>query len=75
MENIHTDVRVSRVNSPKSEQIWSTLVEKLVPVSKMVIFNPKSDQHLISPNSKMAVSFIKIMRVKEMITTQRSFDC
>ena len=54
---------------------FGALAEKLVPVSKMVIFNPKSDQHLISPNSKMAVSFIKIMRVKEMITTQRSFDC
>ena len=50
-------------------------MEKLVPVSKMVIFNPKSDQHLISPNSNVAVSFSKIMRVKEMITTQRSFDC
>ena len=41
----------------------------------MVIFNPESDQHLISPNSNVAVSFIKIMRVKEMIITQIGFDC
>ena len=26
MENIHTDVRVSRVNSPKSEQILSLIL-------------------------------------------------
>ena len=37
--------------------------------------NPDSDQYLISPYSNMAESFIKIMRINEMITTQRSFDC
>ena len=37
--------------------------------------NPESDQHLISPYSNLAESFIKVMRIKEMITTQRSFHC
>ena len=37
--------------------------------------NPESDQHLISPYSYMAESFIEIMRIKQMITTQRNFDC
>ena len=36
--------------------------------------DPKSDQHLISPYSNTAKSFIKIMRIKEMITNTRSFD-
>ena len=36
--------------------------------------DPKSDQHPISPNSNTAKSFIKIMRIKEMITNVRSFD-
>ena len=30
--------------------------------------NPKRDQNLISPYSNTAESFIKIMRIKEMIT-------
>ena len=37
--------------------------------------NPVSDQHLISPNNNTSASFIKIMRIKEMITNLRSFDC
>ena len=37
--------------------------------------NPESDQHLNSPYSNVAVSFAEIMRIKEMITTQRSFGC
>ena len=36
--------------------------------------NPKSDQYLISPHSKTAESFTKIMRMKEMLTNLRSFD-
>ena len=39
------------------------------------LFNPENDQHLISPNSNEAKSFIKIMRIKGMIANQRSFDC
>ena len=38
-------------------------------------FNPKSDQHLISPYSNVAESFIKILRKKEVIANLRSFDC
>ena len=34
-----------------------------------------SDQHLISPNNNTSESFVKIMRIKEMITNLRSFDC
>ena len=37
--------------------------------------NPSSDQHLISPYNNTSESFIKIMRIKEMITNLRSFDC
>ena len=36
--------------------------------------NPKCDQHLISPYSNTAESFIKVMRIKEIITNQRFFD-
>ena len=35
----------------------------------------KSDQHPISPSSNAAESFIKIMRLKKMITKLRSFHC
>ena len=34
----------------------------------------KSDQHVISPYSNTAESFIEIMRIKEMITNLRGFD-
>ena len=37
--------------------------------------NTKSDQHLISPYSDTAESLIKIIRIKEMITNLRNFDC
>ena len=43
--------------------------------SKVTLKTPKSDQHLISPYSYTAESFIKIMRIKEMIANLRSFDC
>ena len=41
------------------------------------LLNPlalKSDQHLISPFSNAAGSFIKIMRIKKMIANPRTFD-
>lgn len=37
--------------------------------------NPKSDQHLISPYNVTAESFIKIVRIKEIISNHRTFDC
>ena len=37
--------------------------------------NPKSDEHLTSPYSNIAESFIKMMRIKEMIANLRGFDC
>ena len=39
------------------------------------LLDSKSDQHLISPYSNTAESFIEIMRIKEMIANQGSFDC
>ena len=56
------------------------MIEKLsdafkISESPFNSLNPESDQHLISPYSYMAESFIEIMRIKQMITTQRSFDC
>ena len=38
-------------------------------------FIPRSDQHLISPNSNTTESFNNTMRIKEMITNLRSSDC
>ena len=35
------------------------------------LLNPESVQQLISPNSDMAESFTKIMRIKEMIATPK----
>ena len=37
--------------------------------------NPKGDLHLIPPYSNTAESFIKIIRIKEMVTILSSFDC
>ena len=37
-------------------------------------FSPKSDELLTSPYINTAVSFMKIMRILEMITNIRSFD-
>ena len=37
--------------------------------------NPKSDKHLISPYSNTAESFIKVMRLKEIIFKLWNFDC
>ena len=37
--------------------------------------NPGSDQHLVSPNNNTDESFIKIMRIRQMIINLRTFDC
>ena len=37
--------------------------------------NPGNDQYLISPYNNTPESFIKIMRIRQMITNLRSFDC
>ena len=47
----------------------------LTPYCSNDMVNPESDQHLISPYSNMAETFIKITRMKEMIATVRIFDC
>ena len=36
---------------------------------------PKSDKHLISPYNITSESHINVMRIKEMITNQRTLDC
>ena len=35
----------------------------------------KSDWHLISPYNINVASHIKVMRIKEMITTKEALDC
>ena len=37
--------------------------------------NPGGDQYLISPYNNTAESFIKIMRIRQMITNLRTCDC
>ena len=32
------------------------------------LFNPESDQHVISPHNNTAELFMKIMRIREMVT-------
>ena len=44
-------------------------------IEKIDDFNPLKPKSLISPYSNTAESFIKIMRIKEMIAILRSFDC
>ena len=39
------------------------------------VVNEHFDQHLISLHIATAESFIKIVRLKEMIANLRSFDC
>ena len=36
---------------------------------------PNSDKHLISPYNITTESHINVMRIKEMITNQRTLDC
>ena len=52
-------------NMAKASLVWT----------KVIPFNPKNDQHPISPDSDTAESFRKIMRIKEMIANLESFDC
>ena len=42
---------------------------------KWTLLNPKHDQHLISPGSKTAESYIKIMRMKEVTPNLRNCGC
>ena len=59
----------------------NTRVRRLpvVHVSKLVQFinslNPEGDQHLTSSYCNVAESFIKITKIKEMITNLGGFDC
>ena len=55
---------------------WNISAEDLLFHVNSASFNPfnsKSNKHLISPNRNTAESFIKVMRIKEMITNLRSF--
>ena len=55
---------------------WNISAEDLLFHVNSASFNPfnsKSNKHLISPYRNTAESFIKVMRIKEMITTLRSF--
>ena len=55
---------------------WNISAEDLLFHVHSASFNPfnsKSNKHLISPYRNTAESFIKVMRIKEMITNLRSF--
>ena len=71
----HSFWQVTSPNKPFT--VGFTLQNLSAEVSSDFInpLKPESDQHQISPYSNMAESFIKIMRRKEMITSQKSFDC
>lgn len=43
--------------------------------NKWTLLNPKHDQHLISPGSKTAESYIEIMRMKEVTPNLRNCGC
>ena len=44
----------------------------MVTIIILTPYNPRSDQHLVSPYSNTAKPFIKIMRIKEMIANLRN---
>ena len=44
-----------------------------VKVRRVNPLNPKSDQHQISPYNINPESDVRVMRIKEMITNERSF--
>lgn len=57
--------------------IDSTLFMIMLANGKYILLkplNPRCDQHVISPYMNTSQSFIKMERIKEMITNLRSFD-
>ena len=59
--------------SLRGYRVDSSIQTKYCYLQSINSLNPKSDQHLISPNNITPESHIKVMRIKEMITNQRSF--
>ena len=59
--------------SLRGYRVDSSIQTKYCYFQSINSLNPKSDQHLISPNHITPESHIKVMRIKEMITNQRSF--
>ena len=77
--NQHQEVRETKsiainaksiINIPFFNTIWGWVTETHEEFNPL---NPKSDQHQISPNNITPESHIKVMRIKEMITNERSF--
>ena len=63
-------IGVAVVNMDSS--VWGICVLDLGRSFRVKPLNPESDQHLISPYSNMAESFIKIMKIKETIATKEA---
>ena len=59
--------------SLRGYRVDSSIQTKYCYLQSINSLNPKSDQHLISPNNITPELHIKVMRIKETITNQRSF--
>ena len=55
--------------------IWQTVRRITDEILGVKGLNPKRDYRLISPYSFSVESFIKFMRIREMMNNQKSFDC
>ena len=64
-----------RLFVPHEFDMYRYLVVFYVDICVFNPLNPGSDQYLISPYNNTAESFIKTMRIRQMITNLRSFDC
>ena len=58
-------------NLYKKERLYNQTLTKFISIINPL--NPESDQHLISPYNITTESYIKVMRIKEMIISDRSF--
>ena len=72
ISSIQTPFLISLVSSVSSAQANYYFPRRLFLLNSL---NPKSDQHLMSPYRRTAESQIRIMRMKEMITDLKSYDC
>ena len=64
---------LSQSISLRGYRVDSSIQTKYYYLHSINSLNPKSNQHLISPYNITPESHIKVMRIKEMITNQRSF--
>ena len=55
--------------------IWQTVRRITYEIIGVKGLSPKRDYQLISPHGFSVESFIKFMRIREMMNNQKSFDC